>query len=376
MFFAEIPGLSALKNQLTDSVRQNRIPHAQLFHGNEHSSAFQVALAYTQYISCQKRLEHESCGSCSSCKQFKALSYPDLHFSFPMASKGSGPVNCDAFSEEWSGFLKSHGFFTLNEWAKTAGLDKKQLIINVLESKNILNKLGLKAYSGGYKFQLIYGAERLNTAAANKLLKLIEEPEPNTLLLLISDYPERIIQTILSRCQKTFVPDHTPNEITNHLKTLPDVSEAIATNAAHFANGSLAIGQILVGQNEQLLARSEIFTNWFRACYHAKVDAIQQALDPVFSQGRDAQRAFLIFVTTIVRERLSAKFIEGPNNPLFEQVSFNEQAFSSLLHTKNAQYILDVINEAVYDIGRNGNARIVLLDTSLKLSNALRMKAA
>lgn len=375
MFFEEIPGLNEIKKSLIEGINKGRVPHAQLFFGNEGSSAFQMALAYARYLVCSEKQENESCAHCPTCKQFTSLNFPDLHFSFPMASKGQGAISCEPYMAEWKSFIKANPFFTLDQWSREAGIDKKQLIINVKESERIYNILNLRAYSGTFKILIISHADRLNHQAANKLLKLIEEPQPNTLLLFTSNFPEHIIQTILSRCQKFFIPKHHVDDITSFLIEKASLGKKEASSTAHFSEGSISKALSLAIEHERLSSNAHLFAEWFRACYHAKVKEILTVIDQLSKYSRDGQKAFLIFASQVVRERLSAKYKTEQNpNPIFDEVNFRPEGFTAILHSANASFLLELLNEAIYDISRNGNGRILLLDLSLKLSNALRMK--
>ncbi len=377
MFFNQIPGIREIKNQLIKDVKNGRIPHAQLFYGNEGNSGFQLGLAYARFIFCSNKQEQDSCGNCSSCKQFNSFNYPDLHFSFPMASKGTGSISCAPYMSEWLTFLKENTFFSLDQWTREAGIDKKQLIINVKEGERIYETMNLRAYSGGYKIQIIYCADKINLQASNKLLKLIEEPTPNTLILLTADNPERILQTIQSRCQKLYVPKHNDAEISDYLQKHLKQNIQASKSIAHYSNGSISNAIALSEEQERLKKDAQIFADWFRACYTANAKDILAVIDRLTKYSRDGQKSFLIFVTQIVRERLNAKFeTEERENPVFDGVNFKASGFTAILHTANASYLLELLNEAIFDILRNGNGRIVLLDLSLKLSNALRMKEA
>ncbi len=378
MFFKDIPGLSQVKKHLVESVQKKRISHAQLFHGEEGSPSLPMAIAYAQYISCTQRSADDSCGTCPSCKQFKSLSYPDLHFSYPVASTpavGSKPTSKD-FLKEWQKLHEQDAFFSLQEWLAHVGIQKKQALINVHESAAILRNMSLKSFSGQFKFQIIYCAERLNSSAANKLLKIIEEPEEGTLLILVTEQRENILQTLLSRCQAVFIGKIATEELTPHLTQRYALDKPTAESIAHFAGGSLIKAKTLLQNREALVQHAQLFADWMRACFGARVEQINTSLEGLIQTDRESQKAFLAFSARIVEERMLANYIDNTANPIFEHVPFNEQKFSQLLQPFNAEKILTLLNEASYDISRNGNAKIILLDLSLKMSNALRMKVA
>jgi DNA polymerase-3 subunit delta' len=377
MLFKDIPGLEDVKKDLVDAVKRNRISHAQLFIGIEDSAALPMAIAYAQYISCTQRGETDSCGICVPCKQFNSFNYPDMHFSYPVASDssvGSRPKSKD-FLKQWQGLMQEKKvFFNLHNWLEFIGLEKKQALISVHESAEILHSLSLKSYSGAFKFQLIYCADRLNTAAANKLLKVIEEPEEKTVLILITERPEAILKTIESRCQKTYIGKSNVESLGTFLENTLSIDPLQAKTAAYFAEGSVTKAMEMAANQSSLAYTATLFANWMRACYVAKVQLINDSLEPLLAMDRDSQKDFLAMTSKLIQERLLANYTEEESNPIFKTVAFDGARFSALLEAYNTELILNLLNEASYDISRNGNAKIIFLDMSLKMSNALKTK--
>ena len=178
MLFSQIIGQEDIKKRLIQSVKENRIAHAQLFAGSEGNGKLALAIAYAQYINCTNRTDDDSCGVCPSCRKYNALTHPDLHFIFPTTTNKS--INKDPESElflnEWRSYLESNkGYASLPEWYETLGVENKQGAINVRDAATIMRKLNLKTYEADYKIAIIWMAEKLNVQAANKLLKLLEE---------------------------------------------------------------------------------------------------------------------------------------------------------------------------------------------------------
>ena len=187
-----------MKEQLAQTVRENRISHARLFLGPEGSGSLPLAIAYAQYINCTKRSEFEPCGKCRSCVKFKKLAHPDLHFVFPVIKPGGGVAAVsDLFIKEWRETVIANPYITLNQWLKVMGGENKQGGIFVDESKEILNKLSFKTYEAEYKIMIIWLIEKMDQRPANKLLKILEEPPEKTLFLLIAESADKILPTIL-----------------------------------------------------------------------------------------------------------------------------------------------------------------------------------
>ena len=220
MLFNDILGLSHIKNHLATSANAGRVPHAQLFVGPEGSGTLPMAIAYAQYLICQNN-NGENNGENQSCNlKFDSLSHPDMHFAFPVANsdKIKSHAVSNHYMEEWRQFVKEQPYGNLFDWYRLIGIEKKQGQIGVDEAQDVVRKLVLKSYEGGYKVMLIWMAEKMNTAAANKLLKLIEEPPNKTVFILITEDEEQIIQTIRSRCQVLHFPPLAEEAMANALR--------------------------------------------------------------------------------------------------------------------------------------------------------------
>ena len=197
MLFKDIVGQSYLKRRLIESAKNGRVPHAQLFAGIEGSGNLALALAYAQYLNCGNPSDNDSCGVCPSCLKFKALAHPDLHFVFPIVRKDK--EDCDAYLSQFRNAVTKNPYITNTEWVKTIRNESKTAKIYDSESAKIIKDLSYKSYEGGYKYVVIWQPEKMETGTANKLLKVIEEPSEKSVILLISNEPDRIIGTILSR---------------------------------------------------------------------------------------------------------------------------------------------------------------------------------
>ena len=225
-----------MKHQLRASVREGRIPHAQLFAGISGIGKLQLALAYAQYLNCPHRTEEDSCGTCPTCLQFQHLQHPDLHFVFPIVKTDAGDT-CDAFLEPWREIILNKHYFNLEEWHEALGVETKQSMIYEKESGEILRKLSLKAYGDGYKVMIIWQPEKMNADCANKLLKILEEPAEKTVFLLVSEHPEKLLSTIQSRVQTVRVPRLETETIAAALMQR-GIDATKATDIARIANGS------------------------------------------------------------------------------------------------------------------------------------------
>lgn len=204
MQFSEIPGQEEIKQTLINSVNNNHIAHAQLFAGREGAPNLALAIAYATYLNCRDRKPHDSCGSCPSCHKFSKFIHPDLHFVFPVSSTKSltgKDVVSSSFLKEWRTFLLKNIYGNISEWSEIFGGENKQLNISKEESRNIIKNLMLTSYEGGYKIMIIWLPEYMHPYCANAILKILEEPPAKTILFLVSNNLEGLLNTILSRAQ-------------------------------------------------------------------------------------------------------------------------------------------------------------------------------
>ena len=377
MQFRNIDGHEDLKSTLLQSVQRGRVSHAQLFHGPEGNGALLLAIAYAQYLACSNPSEIDSCGICPSCKQFNSFNYPDLHFVYPVAktSKSSDKPRSLDFIQEWTQLVKEERYFSLFRWLEFVGIENKQAQISVYESTEVLNQLNLKSYSGGYKFMIIWMPERMNNSAANKLLKIIEEPPAKTLFLLVSENPDSLLQTITSRCQKTLIPKFRNASVENYLIENEGVNPQNAHVAAKLADGNMARAIDLAKRAEAYKGYAVHFSTWVRSCFKADTHQIYSWVEDVSRLEREKLKDFLHFCSSTLRESFDLNFIpaEQPNR-VFHEIKFELEKFAPFVNLKNGRQLLELMDQASYDIGRNGNPKIILTDTSLKMARYLRLK--
>ena len=384
MLFSEVPGLSHIKNHLTTSASGGRIPHAQLFTGNHGSGLLPMAIAYSQYILCNNSEGENDKGNISCNIKFKNLSHPDLHFAFPVATNDkikSHPVS-NNFLDSWREFISENPFGSLFDWYQKIGIENKQGQIGVDEAQEIVKALALKSYEGGYKIMIIWGADKMNIASANKLLKLIEEPPDKTLFILIAEDEEQIIQTIRSRCQILRFPPLAEGVLADFLVEKKSISPAEAKKLANQANGSYATALHLLNHNSGDEQFESLFITWVRSAFKAKgnkasiLDLISWS-EEIAGMGRETQKSFLLFCLDFFRQAMLYNY--NAHNLIYLQLKdpkFKLEKFAPFIDGQNIQGITQEIETAIYHIERNGNAKIILTDLSIKLTRLLHKKAA
>lgn len=377
MLFNEIIGQEHIKNHLKTSADNGRIPHAQLFIGKEGSGTLATAIAYAQYLLCSTNKDANSCNI--KCEK---LAHPDLHFAFPVATNDKvkkHPIS-NLFLDDWRSFVKEQPYGSLFNWFRHIGVENKQGQIGVDEAEQIVKSLQLKSYEGGYKVMIIWHAEKMNTSAANKLLKLIEEPPEKTIFLLVTDDREQIINTILSRCQILDFPVLSETDIADALMAKENTFLAEASKIAHQAEGNYNKALHLLHHDSSDLVFENWFILWVRTAFKAKGNAavIQNLIewsDTIAKSGRETQKRFLQYCLQFFRQALlhnyNAKelvFLEP------EDKGFTLEKFAPFIHSGNMIEIEKEISEAQYHIERNGNAKIIMLDLSIKLTRLLHAK--
>jgi len=384
MLFEDILGQEHIKKHLTQSVDNGRIAHAQMFIGPEGSGTLPMAIAYAQYLLCSNSNGENTNGNQACNLKFNNISHPDLHFAFPVTTSDkakSHPVS-NHYLEEWRQLLKEQPYGNLFDWYKLLGVDNKQGQIGVDEALEIVKSLSLKSYEGGYKVMLIWMAEKMNSACANKLLKLIEEPPNNTVFILIAEDEEQIINTIKSRCQLLHFPPLSEYVIKRGLIKNYGLDEAVATKIAHQSNGNFNKACDLIYQDSEDLQFEEWFVFWIRSAFKAKgnksaiYDLINWSED-IAKTGRETQKQFLLFCLNFFRQALLLNYNASELVYLEPKTdNFKLEKFAPFIHDANIIEISDEIQDAIYHIERNGNSKIILTDLSIKLTRLLHKKSA
>ena len=383
MQFSKILGQTHIKNHLTKSVDEGRIAHAQLFVGPEGSGTLPMAIAYAQYILCNNT-NGENLGGNESCNlKFKNFSHPDLHFAFPVTTSDkvkSKPVS-KFYLEEWRQLLEEQPYGNLFDWYKLLGVDNKQGQMGVDEASEIVKSLTLKSYEGGYKVMIIWMAEKINTAAANKLLKLIEEPPEKTIFILIAEDEEQIINTIRSRCQILHFPPLAEDVISDALVENYHIEKSVASRIAHQANGNYNKACDLIYQDSEDIQFEKWFVFWVRSAFKAKGNkkAIHDLIswsEEIAKTGRETQKKFLAFCLNYFRQALLLNY--SANDLVYlepRSENFQLEKFAPFVHDGNIMDISNELQDAMYHIERNGSSKIILTDLSIKLTRLLHKKS-
>ena len=348
MQFKDIVGQRDVINRLTEIIDSGRVSHAQLILGPTEGGSLQMALAYLQYLCCEHRVHHtdgdlraDSCGSCPSCKKISQLMHPDLHFFFPNSTttRVKKDPSSQEFMQEFIDFVLEHkALGSLDDWYGAMGIENKQGQINVRDSAGMIQSLSLKSYEGGWKMVVVWMAEKMNEQAANELLKTLEEPTPGTVILLVAESDERLLQTIRSRVQ------------TVRLK--PTGSSREAELAEQFAPMLVA---------------------WLRLLFKLKMKELSAMVDQMAALGREQQKLFLQYTLGVMRgcflnTAAGLPYSIGSGDQKFDAM------FPTMVTTNNIELIEAALSDCIFAIERNAYPKIALMELSFRMSKALKKK--
>lgn len=370
MQFTDVIGQEAVKRQLRRMWQEGRMPHALLLAGPEGCGKLPMALALATRLLCRTPNEaDEACGNCRDCKMTAKWAHPDLHFIFPVfnAPGQSGRTVSDRFLTEWRAQLDETPYFTRQAWLKRIGVENQQSLIGVAEANNLLSKLFTVSSQGGYRIVIIWLAEQMNQEAANKLLKILEEPPAGTIFILTANEPERMLPTILSRTQRVDMPPLNETEIAAALTARFGLNEDDARTVARSSDGSYirAIAQATAeGGTAHFF---DMFTLFMRTCYMRDVKKLYEWSVQVASWGREDQKAYLEYCQHLIRENFVYNFHDPRLNYMNRDEGQFAVRFARYINERNVIAIMDELAAAQRDIAQNVNARMVFFDLSLKM---------
>ena len=395
MQFKNVINQEGIKQQLIELVRHNRLSHALLFLGKEGNGALSLALALAQYITCEKIINinrqasnnllfdeesklnnplktiNDSCGTCPSCIKSQQLIHPDIHFSYPVVTKKSGtpPVSTDYISE-WREFFKQYPYGNVYDWLQFIGAENKQGNITAQECNDIIRKLNLKSFESVYKILILWMPEYLGNEG-NKLLKLIEEPPPDTLFILITENENLILPTIVSRCQLIKIPALEINEIEEALVERHNTDNETARRLAAVSDGNYREA-LLQAQNAeedwQILLR-----DWLNAILKTGPLAQAKWVEETAKLGREKQKQFLRYFNHLLEQAIRLR-VMGSNIYLPENEKDFADRLNKIAEIEQQKAIIEELDKATYYIERNANSKILFQALTIKLYHIFKDK--
>ena len=372
MKFDEVIGQQEVKERLMKMVSDDRLPHALMLCGPQGigKKALAVSLACYLLDSAAQAVPAASAPRTEP-PMLRKLEHPDLHFTYPtikLPSMSSDHMpTSDDFAKEWHKLITQTPYFTMDEWMQQMGGDNQQAVITAGESDALVRKLSLKSSQGGRKVSVVWLPERMNIACANKLLKLIEEPPSQTVFIMVSEEPDRLLETIRSRVQRIDVKRIANEDIRQALIERRGIDEAAAKRISRLANGSWlkAMEELQSGtENEQFL---DDFISLMRLAYQRKVRELRKWSDTMASYGRERQKRFLTYMLRMTRENFMFNFGQEELCYMTQKEEDFARNFARFINEANVLPITDLLNRAIRDIGQNANAKIVFFDLALQI---------
>jgi len=352
-----------------ESVHKGIIPHAQLFCENGGAGAFPLALAYARYLNCTDKGNNDACGHCPACLKYNELAHPDLHFIYPIVAKKEKKKEvCDDYITEWRAFLRTHAYFNIDNWIEYMDAGNSQALIYSKESDEIIRKLSLRIYEADYRILLIWLPEKMHPTCANKLLKVIEEPPQNTLVLMVSESPDSILGTILSRSQRINIRPINSEALAGAMVSQYQLSAEDAAHIAHLSSGNYlkAIEAISTGEENKYFL--ELFKSMMRNSWTRDVKGMKAMADEISAIGRERQKNFLVYCQHLIRENFIYKFQAAELNYMNLDESGFAVKFSPFVNERNVYDLIDELEKAEQHITQNVNAKMVFFDLSLRLT--------
>lgn len=365
MDFSTIDGYHSSKALLKSAIAENRIAHAQLFVAQNPRSSLALALWYANEL-----LDHHP--------SFNRMMHPDVHFVFPVNS--SPLVKKDPLCGDFMGLFREvvleNPYVSLNQWYTSASIEDKEALIKVDVVKEMLKQLALKPVLNSYKIIIIWGAERMNTEAANKMLKMLEEPPKNTLFLLLTHREEQLLPTIVSRCQRLLLPPE-PIEIVTQALTKKGVDLSRANDLALRAEGSIGQALLLLSEASEHSRHESLFAEWVRAAFKVKNDASEVATllawaEKVAALTKEGQKQFLNFAQGQIRSAMLIQYGAGSLVLKTEFAdNFSLQKFAPFIHEENILELNSLLENAIYHLSRNANTKILFADMALQMTKLI-----
>ena len=379
MRFGDIANYEDSKNKLISSHRNNRVGHSMLFLGEEGCPALAMAIAFAQYLSCENREAGDSCGICRSCAKFEKLAHPDLHFYYPTATSKKVPKKAlsQHYAEEWRNFLKDSMHVSLSRWLAYMDTDKKDAIIPTEDSLMVIRDLSLKSFESPYRFAIIWLPERMNVHSSNRLLKIIEEPPDNVFFFLVSQNEENVLPTIVSRTQIVRIGRMKIEAMREWLKsTYPERSESERAFAVKYSQGNALKALEAMDLENDHTAQAQQFIEWARLCYALprKLPEILHWSEDMSSKKRSEQRSFLNYGLDFLRAGLLNQNMASGLINAFPEEEDHIRNFSGLLNLDNSALLLEEFNDALSNLGRNANAKILFMHLSNRFGKLINPK--
>ncbi len=378
MRFSDVIGQQDSKARLLEMVSEDRVPHALMLYGPSGAGKMALAMAFASYLLCNHKEQGDSCGKCRQCLMLEQWQHPDLHFSFPVirpaGTSAEHKMSSSDFFRQWRHLIQQGPYFTLQQWLMEMGAENQQAVMGVGESSELIHDLNIKSSQGGYKVSIVWLPERMNAECANKLLKLLEEPPHYTVFILVSEEPEKLLDTIRSRVQALRVKPLSTQDIEQALIDKRGIEPDAALRIARAANGSwlAALDELDASSEKRLFL--DMFIMLMRLAYMRNIRELKKWSETIAGYGREKQKRLLTYFLRLVRENFMYNFDNASLCYMTQEEENFARNFARFINEANVLEISDIFNCAIRDIGQNANPKIVFFDLATHIIVALIRK--
>jgi len=371
MQFNSIIGQQEIIQHLLKMAKSSRISHAQLFLGNAGFGGLPLALAFSQFLLCENPSESDSCGACPSCKKCEINQHPDLHFSFPTVLSIADKSNL--VLPQWREMIANSPYFDLNQWTLEMDEKGRKPVIGTVESQEIMKKLALKSFEGGYKIMIIWMAEEMNATCANKLLKILEEPPEKTLFLLVCENAEHLLPTIISRTQLIKLAAISDEDLAQALTTKHAVSPELTKSIIALCSGDYVEAKRLIQQGNVSSFNEDKFIECMRISYKKEVNSMLNWAEDLSAVGRENQKVFLKYSLHMFRQSILMNYTGDQLTQLSETEASFLKNFARFITGNNVTELMNSFSDAHYQVERNANSKILFTDLCFKVMRLIHL---
>ncbi len=357
MLFSKVVGQEEIKTRMIQEINSGKMSHAQLFLGKNGYGNLALALAYAQYVFCENKTDQDACGTCPSCSKNQQLIHPDVHFVFPTVQALS--KTSDGLINEWREMVKTSPYFNLNDWINFIDKKGRRPIIGNEESKELLKKLSLMSFEGGYKIVIVWMAEEMNATFSNKMLKTLEEPSSKTIILLLAEDSERMLPTIMSRTQLKKIPRLGFAQVVDYVNKATSLNANEAQSLVARVEGDICLIRAHLMHIEEEDKNRELFIQLMRTSYKKNVVDMMSWADEVAGIGREGQKVFLEYALHMIRQSILKNYTDEQLTRVSEEESAFLKNFSRFITGNNITDFMNIFSEAHYHIERNANPKIL-----------------
>jgi DNA polymerase-3 subunit delta' len=365
MQFVDVVGQQELKKHFITEINSGNIAHARLFYGKPGYGPLPLALAFASYLFCDNKQEVDSCGVCPSCLKVNKLQHPDLHFSFPTVQTDAN--KSILMIDQWRKQMEENPYFTELDWLRRIDPKERNMIISVHESQDIIKKLSLKAYEGGYKVMIVWLPEAMNAQAANKLLKLLEEPTPKTVFILVAESHESMLRTILSRTQVVRIPKIDDDELKIYLRKDAKIETAAIDRVVIQSDGDFIQAMAAYERQDDSEINREWFIKLMRVSYRKDVIGMLDWAEEISNATKDGQKVFLEYALHMVRQSMLKNYTGDQLTRLTQDEDAFLANFARFITGNNLRDFMLTFSDSHYYIERNANSKILFTNISFQV---------